>query len=323
MYRFTPHAIESFSHETYALFTWNEASSVISIFSVTEKASMNRFKYVVCIALFASVAACAIGPEEDEADLATVESEAKWKKKKPKKPKQPPQPAPAPPPEEEPPPEEVPPPPPGDEPPPPTEGPGGGGFIDACLLPGMTKATFNPTGSFDAHDEGVTAALNLPFPFTMYGAAHTKYWITTNGQLGFGSTPGGSAFGQVTCPLSDARFQTPILLAYSADLVGRLDPDAGVCVATTGASPNRKLVVTWKDSFFYEAWLTSNVTFSATLNEGTNVIDVAIERVDAPHLLPFEAGGGAALGRQSGSSAQSFSCFQGLAPEGTVIHYSP
>jgi hypothetical protein len=203
---------------------------------------------------------------------------------------------------------------------------GGGdtsGFIDACLLPGMTKAAFNQTGSLDANDEGVTAVLDLPFPFTLYGASHTKYWITTNGQLGFGPTLGGSAFGQVTCPIPDSRFTTPILLVYSVDLVGRLEPDAGVCYATTGTAPDRKLVVTWKDSFFYEAWLTSNVTFSATLNEGTNVIDVVLERVDAPSVPEFEVGLAAGLGKQAGSSAQASSCFQDHAPEGTVIHYAP
>jgi hypothetical protein len=263
---------------------------------------MNRCKYALCVVLFASAAACSTGP--GEVDLGTVESAAK-------------------------PPKDAAPvdsPPPADAPPPVDAGGGGGGtpgFIDACLLPGMTRATFDPTASFDAHDEGVTAALDLPFPFTLYGTSHTKYWITTNGQLGFGNTLGGSAFGQVTCPLPDARFTTPILLVYSADLIGRLEPEAGVCYATTGTEPNRKLVVTWKDSFFYDAWLTSNVTFSATLNEGTNVIDVVIDRVDAPYNLYFETGELSVLGKQSGSSAHAFSCFQPLAPEGTVIHYNP
>ncbi|HSK02812.1 MAG TPA: hypothetical protein VK932_16285 [Kofleriaceae bacterium] len=275
---------------------------------------MNRCKYVVCIALFASAACSAdLG---DGADFESDEAEAKGTKSKPPK-----YPVPAPP--------TVPP----DAPPAPDASPapdaplpepsgGTPGFIDACLLPGMTKATFSPTGSIDAFDEGVTAALSLPFSFTLYGTSHTKYWLTTNGQLGFGNTVGGSAFGQVTCPLADSRFTTPIVLAYSADLIGRYDAHAGVCYATTGTAPSRKHVVTWKDSFFYDAWLTSNVTFSVTLNEGTNVIDVVIERVDAPESY-FESGSMAVLGRQAGSSAQTFSCYQALAPEGTVIHYSP
>lgn len=255
---------------------------------------MSQYKCVICVTVFLGATACITGPE-DEVDVEADEAELVLEG--------PPQPVIV-----------------------PTGGGGGGGtpgFVDACLLRGRTRATFQATDSFDAHDEGVTAALPLPFPFKFYGASQTKYWITTNGQLGFGNTPGGSAFGQVTCPIPDSRFTTPILLAYSADLVSRLDPHAGVCYATRGKAPKRQLVVTWKDAFFYEAWLTSHVTFSATLNEGTNVIDVAIARVDVPQLLPLEAGLGAALGKQSGSSGYAFSCFQSLAPAGTVVHYNP
>jgi hypothetical protein len=265
---------------------------------------MSRCKYVVWIALFASAAACSTPtPPGDEPDFGADEVLAK----KPKPPK-PPKDAGTP-----------------DSPPPPADGPppAAAGFIDACLLSGMTKATFAPTASFDAIDEGVTAALTLPFSFTFYGTAHTKFWLTTNGQLGFGNTVGGSAFGQVTCPLPDSRFATPIVLVYSTDLVGRYDAHAGVCYATTGTAPDRKLVVTWKDSFFYDAWLNSNVTFSATLHEGTNVIDVVLEQVDAPYFPELATGSVAVLGRQSGSSGSAFSCYTANAPEGTVVQYSP
>jgi hypothetical protein len=198
-------------------------------------------------------------------------------------------------------------------------------FIDACSLPGSVnvRAQFRATGSFDAHDEGVTDVLNLPFSFKVYGKTYSQYWITTNGQLGFGATRGGSAFGQVTCPLADARIKTPVVFVYSADLIGRLDGNAGVCYATTGISPRRKLVVTWKDSFYYDAWLTSHVTFSATLNEGSNYIDVAIARVDAPTLPSLEDGNSAVVGRQSGGSAQAYSCQQPLAPGGTIVRFNP
>ena len=108
-----------------------------------------------------------------------------------------------------------------------------------------------------------------------------------------------------------------------APLVARLEPSAGACYATTGTAPNRKLVVTWKDFFFYDFWLTSNVTVSATLNEGTNVIDVAIDRVDVPSMPTVVSGGIAALGTQSGGAGYAFSCYQSNAPAGTVIHYAP
>jgi hypothetical protein len=277
--------------------------------STFPKAIMIRGKCVVWIALFACAPACSSGPGDD-VDLGQVDPGSSWPKS-PKVPKD------AAPPDTAPPDTAL--------PPPPADGGGGStaGFIDACLLPGMTRATFNATGTFDAIDEGVTAALSLPFPFTFYGNSQSTYWITTNGQLGFGATPGGSPFGQVTCPLPDARFTTPIVLVYSADLIGRYDPDAGVCYAITGTAPSRKLVVTWKDSFFYDAWLASNLTFSAMLHEGTNAIDVVIDRAAAPYQPDYETGAAAALGKQSGASGAAFSCFQPHAPAGTAIHYNP
>lgn len=272
---------------------------------------MKLCKDFVWICLFASAAGCATGPS-GEPDVGTTENEGKWPKPKSVDAGTPDSPPPSP-----------------DSP---TGGGGGGGtttsgggFIDACGLQDKTKPTFNATatGGIATNDEGVTAALPLPFPFTLYGTAHTKFWITTNGQLGFGATPGGSAFGQATCPLPDTRFTTPVVLVYSADLVARLDDNNGICYATIGAAPNRKLVVTWKESFFYDCWLNSNVTFSATLNEGTNVIDVAIDRVDAPYMQSVEAGSIAALGKQGGGTGYAYSCYQNNAPEGTVIHYNP
>jgi hypothetical protein len=197
------------------------------------------------------------------------------------------------------------------------------GFIDACLVPGMIRATFPPAGSLDASGARGTAALDLPFPFTACGTAHTRSWFTTSGQLGFGKTPGDAASGQVTCPLPDSRFARPLLLVYSTNLGRRLEPAAGVCYATTGAAPRRKLVVTWKDAVFYDGWLTAKVTFSAALNEGTNVLDVLLERVGAPYQAFFETGGAAALGKQAGEWAHAFSWFQAFTPEGTVIHYNP
>lgn len=196
-------------------------------------------------------------------------------------------------------------------------------FVDACSLPGSVKVSFNPTMGYDAIDEGVTAAMDLPFQFKLYGKSHSKFWITTNGQLGFGSTVGGSAFGQVSCPLADNRFKTPIVLVYSADLIGRMDGDAGVCFATRGIAPRRKLVVTWKDSFYYDAWLTSHVTFSATLHEATNVMDVAVAQNDVPTLPTLEDGNTNALGRQAGGTAQAYACHQPIAPAGTLVRFNP
>lgn len=207
---------------------------------------------------------------------------------------------------------------------------GGGGspeFIDACLLPGMTKVTFNPTGTESYNDEGVTNALSLPFPFTFFGAAQSHFWVTTNGELGFGTTPGGSRFAQVTCPLPDSRYgATPILHVFTADLLTDIEGDGGVCYATTGTAPNRKFVVTWKNAFFYDTPGVTNATFAAILHEGTNVAKVVIERIDAPSADSpefFESGQVAVIAKQAGASAVTYSCHQPIAPEGTVATFNP
>ena len=186
----------------------------------------------------------------------------------------------------------------------------------------MTRAAFDPA-AVDANGDAGTAVLELPFPFTVYGTSHRRYWITVDGQLGFGKTPGDCAFGQVTCSRPDSRNRRPILLVNSTAPSRRLGPAAGVCCATTGTAPHRKLVVTWTDAPFYDAWLTSNVTFSATLNEGANVVDVELARTGAPYQPFFEAGGAAALGKQAGGLAHAFSWFPALAPGSAVMHYNP
>lgn len=79
--------------------------------------------------------------------------------------------------------------------------------------------------------------------------------------------------------------------------------DLDRCPRGRGRLPNRKHVVTWKD-------------------ETTNVIDVVIERVDAPNQPGFEAGNASVIGKQAGSSGSAYACF-GSAPEGTVAHLNP
>jgi hypothetical protein len=59
------------------------------------------------------------------------------------------------------------------------------------------------------------------------------------------------------------------------------------------------------------------------LDEDTNVIDVAIARVDAPCCPNLETGFSAVLGTQSGTSAYTYSCGQELSLEGAIIHYNP
>jgi hypothetical protein len=203
---------------------------------------------------------------------------------------------------------------------------GSGAFLDACLLPGMVTATFNPYGSIWAGNEGVTDVLPLPFPIVYLGSAHSQYWVTSNGEVGFGDAPGGPAFGRVRCPLPDPAITKPIVFVYATDILS-----STVCMATTGAAPSRKLVITWKDAHLYELEGsgngTSNLAFGVVVSEGSHAIELAIHRVDihAPFFPaePIVQGSWATVGLQSGASAVSFSCQQPLAPPGSMFIHSP
>jgi hypothetical protein len=206
--------------------------------------------------------------------------------------------------------------------------PAPGASIDACSVPGMTTAVFEPYGSISAMDEGATRAMALPFAFTFLGASQTHFWVTTNGELGFGTSVAPPSFGDVSCPLADATITSPMVFAYAGDLRLNL-PGGAVCIATTGAAPNRQLVVTWKDLAFYELSNggDSHLTFSAVLDEATHAIDLVVQsvRVYSPYLPPeeFEKGTRSVLGLQSGANAVTCSCRDGNAPEGTRFHYAP
>ena len=113
-------------------------------------------------------------------------------------------------------------------------------FVDACGLAGMSRYLNN------GEDDEFSPLLTLPFPFTFFGAAQTNYWVTSNGSLGFGSVRD-SVVGAV-CPLPDARYAIPLIMGFNDDLASRSGAEFGICVATTGAAPNRKLVATWQPS---------------------------------------------------------------------------
>ncbi len=170
-------------------------------------------------------------------------------------------------------------------------------FVDACAQAGSTSY-------LQADDDGVTTLLTLPFSFTFYGTARTQYWISADGYIDFSATPTVN-FGH-SCPApTTTSTPFPAIFGYGRDLFtrGTVGPPAsgGVCVATVGAAPNRKLVVTWEDAYIY-ADPTSHVTFSIMLEETTNRIDVVYQTLTSGNSIPAD-GTGAFLGLQSDTPA--------------------
>lgn len=186
------------------------------------------------------------------------------------------------------------------------------GFIDACGLAGMTRY-FNA----DPNDDEVTAALTLPFGFTFYGVARTQYWVNTNGSLGFGNFP--DTVVNHVCPLQDSNYGVPIIMAFSADLEARAGAQYGVCVGTTGAAPNRKLVATWKEAMFHTDPNTT-LTFSIMLNETTNTIDIVYDTLTGANSKGEISATGVL---QTNGNGTQFSCDQGFLTPQTRIRFIP
>ena len=124
----------------------------------------------------------------------------------------------------------------------------------------------------------------LPFPFRIFGAPVEQIWISPNGYLGFGpiAPNEGSATG-VARPLgTDNTFGVRGLLAFWDDL---RTGTQGICVGTSGESPDRILWFTWKEACFAvnntPCAATERLTFTAAIEETTDRIYVGYHEMVA------------------------------------------
>lgn len=101
-----------------------------------------------------------------------------------------------------------------------------------------------PLNLYPGYDD--QTLVQLPFPFTLYGATYEALWVTTNGYMAFESN-------------FPDWFNTVIPNSYSPNgaLYGLWDDLAGgggtVYTATVGDAPNRQFVVEWRDFGFYDS----------------------------------------------------------------------
>jgi len=111
----------------------------------------------------------------------------------------------------------------------------------------------------------------MPFPFRFYGAPVTQLWIGTNGYVAFGPDRPRALVGDVgpARSLGEPGFPVPGALAFWDDLrVGR----RGVCLAVSGAAPDRILWITWKEACF-----AAGTTACGAAGQGTLTFTVALE----------------------------------------------
>lgn len=183
-------------------------------------------------------------------------------------------------------------------------GPDGYGYTcEGAAAHAYIDAT-TPTNLFA--DDAVVR-LELPFPFTFYGAEHTSVTAASNGNLQF-TTRSPLAFPSCLTP---AAGMGDLISPYWADLDLTLFGQLETQVA--GEAPNRVFVVEWDDVPLYGGDPADRVTFEVQLFEGSNDIVFLYED---PITVAGGAGGRAVVGIQSEARglSLSFSCQQPVLP---------
>ncbi|MBI5518110.1 MAG: hypothetical protein HY909_30345 [Deltaproteobacteria bacterium] len=134
-------------------------------------------------------------------------------------------------------------------------------FVDACALPGHTQ--FLRSTSFSLTSDPVP----IPFPFRFFGVPVTTLVASVSGFVVFEGSPRTSPWNPAMYPTTSAP--RPAAFLYARQLQTRTN---GVCVATVGTAPNRRLIVQWSDAQHYLDSST-HLTMELVLNEGANTLD--------------------------------------------------
>jgi gliding motility-associated-like protein len=122
---------------------------------------------------------------------------------------------------------------------------------------------------------------NIGFNFTFFGNVYSQFYINSNGQLTFGT--GTDYPGNSTIP--DATVPNNYIAPFWDDLT--IDGSGNILYTTIGASPNRKLIVQFRNMGFYGGPVYMG-TFYVILYEGSGIIQVQyrilpLESVARPH----------------------------------------
>jgi len=134
-------------------------------------------------------------------------------------------------------------------------------FVQACSAPGNTRVLLDL-------DDGTTT-FAAPFPLRFWGTllASPRVVLSSNGWISPTHLDTGLAYLTGTIPSSGAP--NGVIAAQWKDL--RTGP-AGVCVVTTGTTPNRRWYFQWANATNYAGG--GSLDFEIVLHESTGIIDM-------------------------------------------------
>ena len=131
-----------------------------------------------------------------------------------------------------------------------TGGPDARGYswIDSDTAGGPTYVwnDISTTGTLLGTGDDNLYSLTLPYSFYFYGNMQTSTWVSTNGWLSFGSSPGTSAPTNTTIPSSSSPNQAAFVFWDDLNLVA--GDSSGIFYQHFGTTPNCSTIIMWKDA---------------------------------------------------------------------------
>jgi len=159
-----------------------------------------------------------------------------------------------------------------------------------------------PGLSFAGEDEDVLE-VDLPFPFTFYGVAYDKAYVSTNGFLSF---TGISDPYPVSSCLPTADSPNAAIYAFWTDLYLM---DARLRTKLIGTEPNRQFVIEWRNVTSYWYYDLVLFDFEIVLYENGTIL-LQYRNIDGDSYNFFETGKYAVIGLENGADgvAAEFAC---------------
>jgi hypothetical protein len=115
-------------------------------------------------------------------------------------------------------------------------------------------------------DEETSPVKTLPFTFKFNGINYTNFSVSSNGLIGFGSTPVTDWYIFSTLPCATY----PVIMAWGEDLT--TDRNGYIKYKTVGTTGSRKLVIEFKVKTYTDDAKAANKLFQVWLLEGSNKI---------------------------------------------------
>lgn len=114
-------------------------------------------------------------------------------------------------------------------------------------------------------DDAVSSEQSIGFTFNLFGSDYTTFYVSTNGFIAFGTTPGSSRSNSA---LPTSTFSMPVICPYWDDMK---TTGNGIRTTLLGSSPNRVRIIDFELITYTGSYA---VTFQVILHEKSNLISI-------------------------------------------------